>query len=743
MTQDQLHKARQTRWRQDGNALLTLDDAERWLADTPLCLFLPRRQHLPVPAPSFVEAIAGRPDPTPAPQQIAAASQMLARLVASGAVIALNLFGSGIAGEQPDFLATPEALQYLYALQPQRNPKKSPSTSGASRVSPLAVESFHILTREGALTAVELRERLGREVTEAATLRALGELWHGMRVVPVPDEQGAPAHWELLSTRHGRELNIGSTQSQTTALSILVSFYLQSAIAATAAEAEIFLSPLASRSRIRDVIHGLSTTRQLASFSLHGEEQFYVEGTLPEIIEEEETVTVAEANRVEASVDAGLEQNEPSFAEAAAAPPPATPRKRPSFGDRARGRFTSRPRQEQQRERPQRREGGFRRPERNHPERNGPEQRVPRTDSHPRREREDRPRPAFRPDRGARPAARSDREGAPKHDFEKRKSDRPNRGFERRNAGFDRGNRFQKRGPSQSQRPFEKRGPKPTSGPFPSGQFRGPGRPSRGKDERPLFRKDRPTRLFQNREGDRFEKRPPRREGERPYPPSGQRPPQRGPASGPGERRASERPDRPFQNREGDRFEKRPPRRESERPYPPSGQRPPRRGPAFPSGERQGSQRPGRPFRPKPASGERRPFPPGGERRPFRREGERAGFQKPGGRERSYSKPQDRPRSGGFKPHPQNAAPSHAAPGSPSDFRRSFGKPRPFAAGKSGNRPPGKSAFRPGKPGGARPFEGNARRFPSKRPEGNRPGGFTSRPRRDKPRKESGEGDEG
>ena len=70
MNQNQLEQARRTRWRQDGNALLTLDDAERWLADTPLCLYLPRRQHLPVSAPTFVEAIAGRADATPGPEHI-------------------------------------------------------------------------------------------------------------------------------------------------------------------------------------------------------------------------------------------------------------------------------------------------------------------------------------------------------------------------------------------------------------------------------------------------------------------------------------------------------------------------------------------------------------------------------------------------------------------------------------------------------------------------------------------------
>ena len=307
MRQDQLEQARHVRWRQDGNALLTLDDAERWLAETPLCLYLPRRQHLPVPAPSFVEAIAGRPDPTPGPEHIAAAAQMLARLVASGAVIALNLFGaapgigvSSFVGEHPDFLATPEALPYLYAMQPERNPKRAPTTVGGARVSPLAAEAYKLLEREGALTTIELRTRLGREVTEAAVLRSLAELWHTMRVVPVPAENPPEgAHWELLAARHRRELNIGSTHSQTTALSILVSFYLQSAVSATTEEVEIFLSPLASRSRIRDVVHGLSTTRQLASFSLAGDEQFYVEGTLPEVAEEEETVVLAASGHPE------------------------------------------------------------------------------------------------------------------------------------------------------------------------------------------------------------------------------------------------------------------------------------------------------------------------------------------------------------------------------------------------------------------------------------------------------------
>jgi 23S rRNA pseudouridine2605 synthase len=704
MNQDQLHKARLTRWRQDGNALLTLDDAERWLAETPLCLYLPRRQHLPVPAPSFVEAVTGRPDPTPAPAEIAAASEMLARLVASGAVIPLNLFGAGagIVGEQPDFLATPEALPYLYALQPQRNPKRPPTTSGASRVSPLAVEAFNILTREGALTTGELRAHLGREVTEAATLRALGELWHAMRIALVPQEHGAAAHWELLSARHGRELNIGSTQSQTTALSILVSFYLQSAVAATEDEAEIFLSPLASRSRIREVIHGLTATRQLASFPLNGEGQLYVEGTLPEIPEEEVIAPPEESVPLVAqtSLDAGLEQNEPSLIEAAAAPPLA-PRRKPIKSERRPARPGSFS--------PKKREGGFRRPER------GAFQERPRRSFGGQSERRDFDQPQDRENKFRR-GDKSERGERPPRDFGQQGERRP---FRR-----DRDNEQRPPRRGNEQRPFrgdsERRPPNREQSRPPYGRSeRGasqerPRRPYGGEQDRRPFRRENDRRPFQKAD------RPPRpfqkREGDRP--------------ARPFQKREGDRPSRPFRKREADRpspganrrFEDRPPRRqEGERPYKrpfaPSDSRPPRRSPGAREGERRnrpfppksaGGERRERPFSSRPANGERRerpftPRPAGGDRRPFRREGP-AGAR-PGGNFRK-----------------------------PSEGGKTFGKRPAF-----GGRPPAKGPFRPGKPG--------AKRFDSKRPRsgppqrGPRPGGFT--PPRRKPRRESGDGDEG
>ncbi len=754
MNQNQLQQARLTRWRQDGNALLTLDDAERWLADTPLCLYLPRQQHLPVPAPSFVEAVAGRADATPGPEAIAAAAQMLARLVASGAVVALNLFGaapgigiSTFVGEHPDFLATPEALPYLYALQPERNPKREPTTAGNGRVSPLAAETWKLLEREGAITTSELRSQLGREVTEAAVLRALAELWHTMRVVPIPAENPQEgAHWELLSARHRRELNIGSTQSQTTALSILASFYLQSAVAASEEEVEIFLSPVASRSRIRDVVHGLATTRQLASFPLNGEGQLYVEGSLPEIAEEEPVVAAAIGE--DAGLDAGLEQNEPSMIEAAAtgAESPAQRRERPpvprrSFAerargsaDRARGSYAARDRRapsqgRPSQDRPPRGEGGFRRPQRSgfsKPDRGNfrraegseapgegtarparPSFERPASPGferrgRPRFERADRPSGSDRPGRSDRPA-RFDRgeRGAPRTgSFAKRSGN-----FDRRGGSFDKGRSFDRGRPAGGGfRPAAGAGARPSrssqSGPSRFGQG-GPGR------------SDRP---FRKPQGDRPAGGPRRFEG-RPGGParsSGFSRPRRDGESRPVRRDGESRPqgDRPFK-----------------RPYSPAGDRPPRRGPAGSYGKSGGGDRPARKFTPRPRPDAAAPEAGARESRPFRPAGQRpsrpGGFSKPAGsfRKPAFGKPSfgkpgfgksggyrkpagDRPATGGEgfdrprSPRPAFGPRSAASAGGsdarkPGGFRKpggpgkSFGKPRLAGAGSGRPRPPG------------------------------------------------------
>ncbi len=280
MTPEQLASARASHWCEDAQPLLTLDDAKAWLDRMQLCLYLPRKTHVLAPAPSFVGAVLGASSATPPPEAIQQAHELLVRLVAEGFVVPLNLFG--VPGEQPDFLIRTSALPQMAALQADRNWKKAPPRTGPGKVSPLAIEVWKLLDREGALTATEVRNHLGHELTEAATLRALSELWQNLRVAPLPQSNGEASHWEILSVTHKKEMAAGGTMAQSTALSLLVSFYLQSVMTATAEDIEAFLSPVASRTRIRDVIRGLSATRQLRTLSMDAQTFLFIEGSLPD-----------------------------------------------------------------------------------------------------------------------------------------------------------------------------------------------------------------------------------------------------------------------------------------------------------------------------------------------------------------------------------------------------------------------------------------------------------------------------
>ena len=230
MTPEQLQAVRAERWRQKSNPLLTLEDAAAWLNTTGLCLFLPRHNQFLAPAPSFVEACTGEPSETPASGAIENASSLMIRLMENGAVLPLNLFGT--LSEQPDFLVSREAFPYIFSLRGGRSWKVVPA-----KASPLVAEIWRPLEKETSLEATEIQASLGRELTEAAVLRGLMELWSALRVIPVYAANGTanePTRWELTQTRFSDVLTAANKIAQTTALSALVSLYLESVLAASA-----------------------------------------------------------------------------------------------------------------------------------------------------------------------------------------------------------------------------------------------------------------------------------------------------------------------------------------------------------------------------------------------------------------------------------------------------------------------------------------------------------------------------
>lgn len=279
MTSEQLVQARSERMRQNGLGTLSLDEARTWIEETGLCLFLPKRQFSSSVAPSFVEAVAGRSETTPDPKTIALAEDLLIRLENEGVAVRLNLLGQP--GEQPDFVVAAWVLPYVYALRGDRDWRRSPQLTGSRQVSQLAVHVYKQL--EGAeLTVAQLKQALGREVSEAAVVRAITELWQQLRIIPVIAARGQAAKWQLLRIRFQRAIAEGASTSQVTAISVLASIYLQAVIAASMEDVELFLAPLTARSKIREVIRGLVATRQVHTISLGHAPHFYVAGTLPE-----------------------------------------------------------------------------------------------------------------------------------------------------------------------------------------------------------------------------------------------------------------------------------------------------------------------------------------------------------------------------------------------------------------------------------------------------------------------------
>ena len=286
-TAAQLTDVRLKQWHQQGEAILTIENLRAWINATGLVLFAPRPQ-IASPAPSLIEAVLGGPNPSPTLEQTSEARGLLARLVAEGLAVPLNLLGpgagtvhAGAPGDTPDFVASTAVFSYVFTLRGDKAWKQPPSASGALKVSNLALATHEALTKRGPLSAYDLTTELGKEVTEAAVLRALGELWTHLRVLPLQQADGRATVWELTSARFTKQIKAGANAGQPSALSALISLYLGQAVVATEDEIESFLSPLASRSRIRDVIHALLSARQLDTIAVEGRTMLHVAGALP------------------------------------------------------------------------------------------------------------------------------------------------------------------------------------------------------------------------------------------------------------------------------------------------------------------------------------------------------------------------------------------------------------------------------------------------------------------------------
>ena len=269
MTDLELQQLRREKWRLDGKAIRTIEEARAFLEDVGLCLMYPQRP--PLLVPTFIGAFVGSDDRLPGWQhafkdpRAAAATELMVRLLRERTAFEANL------GEENNgFLVSASVFPYFYALTGERNPKQVPKAGSRSPYSALACDAFALIQREGAMSKQKLQEQLGGSVSLPALDGALAELWSKLRITRVDYKASEGSVWDLLYRWAPEAVKEGVGLSVPEALSALVSKYLDCVIAVEQAELEVFFGNFIARSKVKEAVNVLLAARELSFVHVSG-----------------------------------------------------------------------------------------------------------------------------------------------------------------------------------------------------------------------------------------------------------------------------------------------------------------------------------------------------------------------------------------------------------------------------------------------------------------------------------------
>jgi hypothetical protein len=264
----QLLDLRREKWRLNGQPVRSLEDARGFIESVGFCMLYPQRP--PVLAPTFVGAYKGSDEKLPAVQMAFAdreareAKELMVRLLREKSAYEANVF------PENNFIVSASVFPYFYGLVGDRNPKQPPKSGARSEYSPLAVDAFHIIQKDGPISKYRLRELLGGDISEAALDRALDELWAKLRITRVDYKPDEGVFWDVLFRWAPQAVRQGMHVSFAEALTAVVSKYLDCVLAAEQAEVEQFFSPIIGRSRVREGVHALQAARELTYVHVAG-----------------------------------------------------------------------------------------------------------------------------------------------------------------------------------------------------------------------------------------------------------------------------------------------------------------------------------------------------------------------------------------------------------------------------------------------------------------------------------------
>lgn len=266
MHDEQLQELRREKWRLNGRAVRTVDDAREFIDTVGFCLLYPQRP--PVLLPTFVGAYKGSDAKLPTAQMAFAdrdareAKELMVRLLREKAAYEANVFPDN------NFLVSAAVFPFFYGLLGDRNPRQAPGAR--AEYSPLAIHALQRIEKEVPIPKHRLRELLGGDISEAALDRALEELWAKLRITRVDYKPDEGVFWDVLFRWAPEAVKEGVQVSLAESLTALVSKYIDCVVAVSQEELEQFFSHFVGRARVREAVNALQAARELSFLHVGG-----------------------------------------------------------------------------------------------------------------------------------------------------------------------------------------------------------------------------------------------------------------------------------------------------------------------------------------------------------------------------------------------------------------------------------------------------------------------------------------
>lgn len=259
----ELTQLRREKWRVTGNPVRTLEDARDFMESVGFCLMFPLNPSVLVP--TFVGAWTGSDEKLPSQRQAFTdarakdATELMVRTLRDKIAYEANLFG-----ENNAFLLSAAVFPYFYALVGERNPRQAPKPGPRSPYSQLACDAYQIIHRKGPISKMKLLEELGKGISVPALDRSLAELWSKLRITRVDYNEREGSSWDVLYRWAADAVSEGVNCSVNSALSALLSKYLDCLIAADMPELEAFFGNFVAKSKVREAVNALLAARELS-----------------------------------------------------------------------------------------------------------------------------------------------------------------------------------------------------------------------------------------------------------------------------------------------------------------------------------------------------------------------------------------------------------------------------------------------------------------------------------------------